>query len=77
MTKCILWEGATNGDGYGVVRFNGVLMLVHRVTYRLKKGRIPAGKEVHHTCENRRCRNPEHLVLKTHRAHMRLHRRAG
>lgn len=66
MTPCIEWEGAINSDGYGVVRLNGVLMLAHRVAYRLAKGPIPKGKEVAHECHNRKCRNPDHLHAQTH-----------
>lgn len=30
--------------------------------------------ELHHTCENKHCVNPDHLILVTHREHMALHK---
>ena len=39
----------------------------HRISYQIHKGRIPPAKEVDHTCNNRKCVNPTHLQLLTHR----------
>lgn len=60
---CWLWTGATMKSGYGVInrgRSEGTA-LVHRVSYELRVGEIPAGLQLDHLCRVRNCVNPAHL----------------
>lgn len=59
---CWLWIGATNGTGYGSVRFHDRTHKAHRVAWELANGRAPASDlHICHRCANRLCCNPAHL----------------
>lgn len=63
---CWLWTGGTNNVGYGMMRSNGDMKLVHRVSYQeYVNPRIPHNRLVCHSCYNYRCFNPDHLYLAT------------
>lgn len=65
-TGCLLWQGATNTDGYGLIRHQGTLWKVHRLMYTLMLGPISNGMLVCHTCDVPRCAEPTHHFLGTH-----------
>jgi transposase-like protein len=56
-TGCWNWTGVHNGKGYG--RFRG--MGAHRFAYEEAHGALD-GRVIHHTCANRRCVRPAHLL---------------
>ena len=58
---CWTYNGAANRNGYAQIRVGTARPTVHRAAYELLVGSIPAGREVDHTCHNRRCVNPGHL----------------
>lgn len=67
---CWEWTGALNDGGYGVMSIGSRgagTDRTHRVSFRLFKGKIPRRLVVRHTCDNRKCFRPDHLVLGTHK----------
>ena len=76
---CINWTGVQNNIGYGFVGFNypqgktsagghrGGMMTAHRLAFMLTHNRLPKTRNVNHTCHNKLCVNPDHLVEGTQR----------
>lgn len=62
-TGCWLWKGELWRGGYGLFVSGGKSRAAHRVSYYLAKGRIPWGKVIRHTCDERRCVQPRHLII--------------
>ena len=67
---CWEWQYATNGAGYGMLGQGGSAGLVHRLVLEAAIGRPLGAEPVHHKCANRRCVNPAHLQLVSHRENM-------
>ena len=71
---CTEWTGVTSNIGYGFIGFtyaDGVLapsgrkhgmMTTHRLAFMVHHGRAPGQRNVNHTCHNKLCVNPDHLV---------------
>lgn len=60
-TGCHMWIAATTGAGYGAIKIDGRMALVHRLSYEHHVGVIPTGLQLDHLCRQRCCVNPEHL----------------
>lgn len=64
---CWIHTNATGSHGYAQYGRAG---LAHRVAWELTHGPIPDGAMVLHRCNVKRCVNPSHLYLGTHRENM-------
>lgn len=67
LNDCMLWAGAKNQRGYGIIMFNGKYHPVHRLLYESVFGDIPKGYDPDHLCEVRACINLDHIEIVTHR----------
>lgn len=60
--ECWEWTGSRDEDGYGRIDHNGKHIGAHRLSYELHYGPIADGMLIRHSCSNRPCCNPKHLL---------------
>jgi hypothetical protein len=75
-TFCWRWKGSMQGGKpYGKISAAGKTRSVHRVAYEVfRDGKEIEGKQIHHTCLNKRCCNPWHMEAVTREEHVARHR---
>lgn len=71
-SRCWVWTGRRNRNGYGRLRWRGREPVAHRLIWELIKDPIPYLHVLDHDCKNRPCCNPDHLEpvtgkINTHR----------
>lgn len=64
---CWIWSRAKLARGYGLVRWGGELVYVHRAMLTEIGIDLPDGMDVDHLCRVPACANPDHLEVVTHR----------
>ena len=65
---CWNWTGCIGGEGYGhITATTGKTITAHRFAYQSLRGQITHGMEPDHLCRNRKCVNPAHMEIVTHR----------
>lgn len=74
---CWVWTRSGFISGYGQFKVKERNLRAHRVAWEVTHGTIPDGLSVLHRCDNRRCCNPAHLWLGTHRQNMADMQRKG
>lgn len=75
---CWEWQLSCGSHGYGNISTGGSRNeTVHRVSHEVFNGEVPKGKLVLHSCNNRRCCNPEHLRVGTTEENIQDAKKAG
>lgn len=65
LEDCWIWNGTSDGHGYGCIVYNSKNILAHRASWLLAHGDLPQGMSILHKCDVPLCVNPNHLFIGT------------
>lgn len=65
-TGCWEWQKSTNSAGYGQLKVNKKYWTAHRYALSCTT-EVTETDVVRHKCHNRKCCNPDHLIVGTHK----------
>lgn len=65
-TGCWNWTGQFMTSGYGLIKCFGQMKGAHRLSHELYHGPIPENFCILHSCDNKKCVNPDHIRSGTH-----------
>lgn len=65
--SCWNWNKSCSSSGYGQFTKNKIYYNTHRYVYEILNGQIDSNSDIRHLCNNRKCCNPEHLTIGTHK----------
>lgn len=60
---CVIWTGAINTNGHGILRRDGKNHRAHRFAWELIFGPLKDTQQLRRTCKNNRCVSPGHMRL--------------
>jgi hypothetical protein len=76
--QCWFWRASVDHNGYGQFELGARKIGAHRVAYGLMTGEMLSPRQhVLHSCDHRRCCNPNHLRTGTHAENMADRKKRG